>query len=116
MSDYRDDALRAAQRQRQEELRAHMGNDTSMWVAGAVGFAIILGVLGYAASTRDTNVAENRPTVTETRSTTGAGTTTPQVAIERSTTGSGATSPAPKAQEKPANPAAPGQTPPATNR
>jgi hypothetical protein len=116
MSDYRDDPMRATQRRRQEELHAHMGNDTSMWVAGAVGLALILGILGYAASTGDTNVAENRPAVTETRSTTGAGTTTPPANIERSTTGSGATSPAPKVQEKPVNPAAPGQIPPATNR
>jgi hypothetical protein len=76
-------------------------SNTGTWVAGAVGLAIVLGILGYAASTRDTNVAENRPAATE-RSTTGSGTTTPPATTQQkpatapaATTGQNAPAPPP---------------------
>jgi hypothetical protein len=116
MTNFHDDPDTAI-RQRQAELRArHNPSSAGIWLAGVAALAVVIAVVAYAVSDGTTTTADNRPAVTETRSTTGSGTTTPPATINRSTTGSGATSPAPKVQEKPANPAAPGQTPPATNR
>ena len=44
-----------------------------MWIAGAVALAVVLAVGACAISTKPTNVSEIKPTVTETRSTTGSG-------------------------------------------
>jgi hypothetical protein len=117
---YENDPAGNARRHEAERVARANPNSSNMWIGGAVALAVVIAVVAYAMSDGTTTTADNRPAVTETRSTTGSGTTTPPATIERSTTGSGATSPTPKVQEKPANPAAPGQTapatPPATNR
>jgi len=48
-------------------------SSSAMWIAGAVALAVVLAVGAYAISTKPTNVSEIKPTVTETRSTTGSG-------------------------------------------
>jgi len=49
-----------------------------LWVAGAAAVAVVIALIGYAVSTKPANnVTETRPTVTETRSTTGIATTRP---------------------------------------
>jgi hypothetical protein len=49
----------------------------AVWIAGAVALAVALAVGAYAIGTKTTNVAETKPTLTETRTTTGSGTTSP---------------------------------------
>jgi len=48
-----------------------------MWVAAAAALGVVLALFAYAIITKQTNVTETKPTVTETRSTTGSGTTSP---------------------------------------
>jgi hypothetical protein len=50
---------------------------SAIWIAGAAALASALAVGAYAISTKQTNVGETKPTVTETRSTTDSGTTIP---------------------------------------
>jgi hypothetical protein len=50
---------------------------SAMWIAGAVALAVVLAVGAYAITTKPTNVSETKPTPTETRATTGSGTTNP---------------------------------------
>ena len=51
--------------------------DFGMWVAGAVALAVLIATSVYAVSTKPINVTGTRPTITETRSTTGIATTRP---------------------------------------
>ena len=56
---------------------------SAMWIAGAAALAVVLAIGAYAISTKPTNVTETKPTVTETRSTTGSGTTNPPPAQQK---------------------------------
>ena len=50
---------------------------SAMWVAGVAALAVVLAIVAHAVSTKKTNFTEIKPTVTETRTTTGSGTTSP---------------------------------------
>lgn len=68
---YKDDPF--IDRQRSIDRRGSLG----MWVAAAAALAVVLALCAYAISTKQTNVTETKPTVIETRSTTGSGTMSP---------------------------------------
>ena len=63
---YKDDPF--IDRQRSIDRRGSSG----MWVAAAAALAVVLALCAYAISTKET-----KPTITETRSTTGSGPTSP---------------------------------------
>ena len=57
-------------------------DNAAMWIAGAVALAVVIAVGVYAASTKPTNVTD-KPTVSETRSTTGSAATNPTAAPQK---------------------------------
>jgi hypothetical protein len=118
MTNYQDDP-NINVRRREPELRAARAtpNSASMWIAGLAAVAVLIAIVAYAVSDGTTNTADNRPAITETRSTTGSGATTPPLTTGRANTDQG--NPAGGVQTKPlAKPDAqqPGSSAPATNR
>ena len=67
-----------------DPLRRDYGerDNAGLWIAGAVALAVVIAVGVYAASTKPTNVTD-KPTVSETRSTTGSAATNPTAAPQK---------------------------------
>ncbi len=82
---YQDDPNRLPNRMRPVDYAEEPLSDkddpkrgsSAMLVAGVAALALVLAIGIYAVGTKKTNVTETKPTVTETRSTTGSGTTSP---------------------------------------
>jgi hypothetical protein len=56
---------------------------SATWIAAAAALAVVLSIGAYVVSTKQNDVTETKPTVTETRTTTGSGLTTPPAAPQK---------------------------------